>query len=93
MEDVWGNRIQFADQNKVELYGIEIKRILSAVSFFMSDDPQGWIGNCWVSDMTSMGDFGLDEEEVVEVGESLGSLVGKDEILWEIAKRLHEKLN
>lgn len=40
MEDVFGNRIVFADQDQIALYGIEMQSVLAAIAVFMSDDPR-----------------------------------------------------
>lgn len=91
MEDVFGNRIVFADQDQIALYGIEMQSVLAAIAVFMSDDPEKWLKSVWVSDSSSMGDFGLEDAEVAVVGEVLGVPVGSNDDLWRIAKSIHGK--
>lgn len=92
MEDMFGNRIIFAEQDKTEHYGIEMKRVLTAIAFFMSDDPEEWLKKVWVSDMSSMGDFAMDDSDLTVVGEVLKVPVGYGDMLWEIAQRIHERV-
>jgi hypothetical protein len=91
MEDEFGNRIVFAEQEKVSLYSFEMKRVLAAVAFFMSDDPEKWLKKVWVSDMSSIGDFDLGYEDVVKLAETLDVPVGQDEYLWRVAQMIHER--
>lgn len=91
MDGLWGNRIVFADEDKTTIYSIEMQRVMSAIAFFMSNDPEKWLKGAWVSDMSSMRDFGLEDEEIVMIGETLGVPVGDNDVLWEIAKAIHEK--
>ena len=93
MEDVMGNRIVFADRAEVTMYAPEIERVLAAIAFFMSSDPVKWMKNCWVSDMSSMSDFNLTEQDVTKISESLGVPIGEDDLLWKIAQAIHEREN
>lgn len=91
MEDAFGNRIVFEDQDKTQFYAFEMKRVLAAVAFFMSDDPENWLKKCWVSDGSRFSDFRLQYEDIVRIAETLGVPVAQDDYLWEIARKIHEK--
>ena len=91
MEDVWGNRIVFAEKDKIATYAIEMKRVLAAVAFFMSDNPEKFLKSVWVSDLSSVGDFNLEYEDVVKIAESLDIPVAQDDLLWQVAQAIHEK--
>lgn len=93
MEDVFGNRIVLAEQDNVQTYKIEMGRVLAAVAFFMSDDPEKWLKNVWVSDRSSIGDFGLEDEDVFRIAETLDVPVAQDDYLCSIAKRIHERVS
>ena len=90
MKDVMGNRITFADEDKVSLYGVEMKRVLAAIAFFMSDDPEKWLKNCWVSDMSAVSDFNMDYEDVVSISKILNVAVADNDLLWKVAQAIHE---
>lgn len=91
MEDVFGNRIVFAEQDKIHVYGIEMKRVLSAIAFFMSDDPEKWLPKVWVSDRSTIGDFYLEDKDLASIAESLNVTLDEYTYLWEIAKAIHDR--
>lgn len=93
MQDVFGNQIEFGEQGKVEFYGVQMKPVLAAIAFFMCEtmDPQEWLKHVWVSDGSTVGDFNLEDEEVVKISETLGVPAGQRDYLWEIAQRIHHK--
>jgi hypothetical protein len=57
----------------------------------MSDDPEAWLKGAWVSDMSSIGNFNLEYEDVVKIAESLDVPVGENDLLWKVARLIHEK--
>lgn len=89
-KDVFGNQVFFAESDKTNAVSAHIDKLLLAVGEFMGapGDAAGWAAECWVSDMSTLGDFGLEDDEVRQIGEKVGVAINNEDYLYEIAERM-----
>lgn len=76
-----GYTVEFAPQDKVEIYANEVYEVLEAIGF----------SEAWVSDESSIADFGFKEPwEVEELAKTLGvEINGRWDRIWEVAERIY----
>ena len=86
MKDVFGNQVFMAETDKVDAKQEQINRLLQYVGKYM-----GWgndISKVWVSDMSHLGDFGLEDSELADLSNVLGFVVSSDDYLYSIAEKM-----
>jgi len=73
-------KIEFAAQDKMVQYGEQVYTLLSLMGFRPEE--------CMVTDLSQVGDFFLDEEELDSLGVVLGFEVLDENYLWEVAEKM-----
>jgi hypothetical protein len=82
-EEVDLSHIEFAAQDAVLALWPQVDRVLGALG----------CSEAWVSDETTIADFGLADEQLVQVGLALGFPVSSEDHLYAVAYRLKAKNN
>ena len=86
--DVFGNDIYMPDRDKVFVHQEALHKILMAVAPIHCDDPkryEWWVANVFVTDESSISDFGPEEEDLARISADLGVMVDKRMLLHELA--------
>lgn len=73
--------LEAAEDGQVEALGPYVQRVLDVVGF----------PTAWVSDLSCVGDFPVDEDDCQEFARTLGVPVALDDYLVEVARRLQDK--
>lgn len=73
-----GYTVELAPQEKVEIYSIQVRRVLEALGY----------EHALVTDMSSISDFRPTPKEIQELVTALGVPVDRKDYIWEIAERL-----
>lgn len=83
--DVFGNKVFMAETDEIDKQRANVDKLLWLVAPFM-----GWadISHVFVSDMSSLGDFGLEDTELQQIQTTLGFPVKADDYLYEIAGKM-----
>lgn len=85
-------KIVFAESPLVDQYEKQVRQILLAIGKHMGEEEEyaeEWADGAFVSDMSSMGDFGLNDSELCFVSVDLGGIpVGKDDYIYAVAARM-----
>jgi len=77
-----GKKVQFASQDQVADLGPYLERILLALGH----------PGAWISDLSAVSDFGLDDDEYAKLGQALGvPVVRGDSLLVDIAQRMRDE--
>ena len=71
-------KIVYASQDKVKIFGPQLEKIREAIGI------QGW----FITDESMLCDFGLNEEEILQLSNTLGVKVRKFDFLTDIAERI-----
>jgi len=85
-KDVFGNQISLAASAQVEQRRANINRLLLLVGEHMG--WEGDISHVFVSDQSTLGDFGLEPDGLRQISEKLGFVVSNDDYLTDIAVRM-----
>ena len=85
-KDVFGNNIFMAEADAIKSQQENVNRLLLLIGEYMGWD--GDISHVFVSDLTTLGDFCLEDEELSELAEKLGFAVEPQEYLHDIALRM-----
>lgn len=92
IKDPLGNEIHLPPLEGVISHAANIDRLLMAVAKFMWEGDAGeWVDNCFVSDMSSLGDFGLENAEIEKLGKELGLELKQQDLLMDIAMRMERQ--
>ena len=85
--DPMGNKVFMGETEEVAKQSANIDKLLWMVAPFM-----GWpdLDDVFVSDGSSLSDFGLDDEELQQIQTKLGFPIKADEYLHEIAARMEK---
>lgn len=76
-----GKKVVFASQDKVADLAPYLERILVAMGY----------PGAWISDLSAVSDFGLDDDEYAQLGRTLGvPVVRGDSMLVDIAQRMRD---
>jgi hypothetical protein len=89
MKDVLGRKIVMAPSVEIERNRESVDRLLLMVGEYM-----GWEGDTshvFVSDMTTLGDFNLEESEMEELSRKVGFPVARSDELKDVALRMGAK--
>lgn len=84
-------KVVMAESPLVDQYEKQIRQILLAIGKYMGEeeDAEEWADGAFVSDMSSMGDFGLNDSELCFISVDLGGIpVGKDDYIYAVAARM-----
>lgn len=81
-------KIVFAESPLVDQYKKQVSQILLAVGKWMSEDADDWANGAFVSDMSSFGDFDLDDDELALVSAEIGIGIKKDDYIFAVAARM-----
>jgi hypothetical protein len=71
-------------------YGPAMNLLMRAVAKRMSDDPEKWLTRVWISDGSSVYDFGLSDVDMEEIESEVGVQFPRGYNLFEIADRIQE---
>lgn len=82
-EEVDLSHIEFAAQDAILALWPQVDRVLGALG----------CSEAWVSDETTIADFGLGEDQLAQVGLALGLPVSQEDHLYAVAYRLKAKNN
>jgi hypothetical protein len=89
LKDPFGNRISFASTNLVYNNEALTQKLLTAIGRAMdANDPADWAKQCWISDISSISDFGLEIEGVQKVSEEVGVPISENDYLHTILTRM-----
>lgn len=86
-----GKKIVMAPTDVVNAPNVtkNVDRLLVLIGKYMTDgDPQEWALECWVSDMSSFGDFALEDEELAEIGTILNLKLEHSDLLGDVAMKM-----
>jgi hypothetical protein len=88
--DVFGNHIQFADDDRVQQYPKELHKLLLYVAEIMDTDmdPDKWVSRVFVSDLSRVGDFFGEDSDLEALSVKLGFSVDSHTYLYEITEKL-----
>jgi nitrous oxide reductase accessory protein NosL len=88
--DTFGNRIQFADDDRVQQYPKELHKILLYLAEVVGTtlDPEAWVARVFVSDLSNVGDFSATTEDLDFLEGKLGFPVVHGTYLYEITEKL-----
>lgn len=84
-------KIVMAESPLVDRYETQVRQILVAIGKHMGEeeDAEEWADRAFVSDMSSLGDFGLNDSELVFISIDLGGIpVRKDDYIYALAARM-----
>lgn len=73
-----GKTIKIAPQDRIRQHPKQVAEILAALGY----------REAWVSDISTVGDFELDDDELVAVGAALGFPIGHDNALVDMAEMM-----
>ena len=84
-KDVFGNDVFLAETTQIEVNQENVKALLWMIAPFM-----GWknVDHVFVSDMSSLSDFGLDDGELQQIQNKLGFTIKASDYLFEIAAKM-----
>jgi len=82
-----GYDVYTADDAEVEKYQAGLRRFLIVIAPYVSKKrtPEEWADNVFVSDQSTVGDFGLSEKELEEVSKKLGFKVTNESFIKDVA--------
>jgi hypothetical protein len=86
--DVFGNDIYMPERDKVLAHQEALHKVLMAVAPIHCDDKkryEWWVANVFVTDMSSISDFGPEEEDLARISSELGITVDECMPLYELA--------
>lgn len=84
--DPLGRKLFLADTHEVEQLRESMDRLLLSIGEYMG--WEGDISHVFVSDMSTLGDFGLEDSEVAALSKTLGFEVRPGDYLKDIALRM-----
>lgn len=71
-----------------QMYMPQMEKLMLAIAKYMSDDPKEWIRNVYISQWSSLYDFGLVDEDVAQLAVDLNVTIPKDGNLGKIADQI-----
>lgn len=80
-----GKKIEFADQTQVTNLKEQVDKVLWMIAGYMGWEDLSYV---FVSDLSTLGDYSLEDHELAEFGRKLGFEVGHKDYIYEIALRL-----
>lgn len=86
--DVFGNDIYMSERDKVLVHKEALHKILMSVAPIHCEDESEyswWVANVFVTDLSSLSDFGPTEEDLARIRSELGLSVDEHMPLHELA--------
>lgn len=86
-----GMTVVAASQEQVEVYAAEVDEVLRAIAKLMLEpdgDLEDWIGHCFVTDGSEVGDFFRDDAQCDALGIMLGIPVTRHTRIWQAAEAI-----
>lgn len=91
LKDVFGNIIKMPSTEGVSAPDLResLDRLLLLIAKYMtSGDPQEWVNYCWISDLSSISDFFLEDYQIAEIASTLNLTIQPGDLLVDIARRM-----
>lgn len=88
-KDFSGWKIEAAATSATQKYLNQLAELKVLIGGFISDDAEDWAANCWVSDMSTLWDFMLDQDDLAELSKTLGFPVTKDMYLYQVCALMY----
>ena len=82
-------KVVMAESDLVDQYETQVLQIKLAIGKWISDDAEDWADTCFMSDMSTFGDFCWDDEDgLALISAEIGIGVKKDDYVYAIAARM-----
>src|SRR5437879_10811760 len=84
-------KVEFADSREVARLKEGMDRLKRMIARqYEAEDVEGWCAHCFVSDLSTLGDFGLDKEQTRLLSKEVGFELHDKDYMKDIALRMGE---